>query len=45
MKQSLVEGAVDMLNHFPSKNSISGTMIPFTIVEGRQKIDLSQNRI
>ena len=45
MTQSLVGGYVDMLNHFTSKNSISDTMRPSKIVEGRQKMDLLQNII
>ena len=35
MTQSLSKGAVEIINHFASKNSISDTMIPFTIVECR----------
>ena len=38
MIQSLGEGAVGMFNYFPSKNSVSETMIPSMIVEGKKKI-------
>ena len=40
--QSLSEGAVELLNHFPYKNSISYTTNPLLIVEGRQKKYLAQ---
>ena len=36
--KSLVERVVDLLNHFPSKNSISDTMSLFTIVERKGKL-------
>ena len=34
MTQSLFGGVVELINHFPYKNSISYTMILFTIVRG-----------
>ena len=42
---SLVEHVTDMLDSFPSKESISKHMSPATIVEGRSKLDLSQKRL
>ena len=36
MTKSLFKGAVDLLNHFLSKNSISDTMIPFKWWKGRE---------
>ena len=36
MTQSLIEGVIDMLNFFPSKNAISDTMGPAVIVEGNK---------
>ena len=45
MVVSLVEHVTDMLNSFPSKESISCTMSPAMIVEGKPKIDLNQKRL
>ena len=45
MVRSLLESVVDLLNHFPSKNSVSKTMSPATIVEGKPRLDLSQKRL
>ena len=42
---SLMEHVTDMLNIFPSKESVSDTMSPATIVEGKQKLDLNQKRL
>ena len=42
---SLVEHVVEMLNMFPSKESISDTMSPATIVEGKPKVDFDQKRL
>ena len=45
MVRSLVEGIVAVLNAFPSKNSISSTISPATIVEGKPKMDLKRKII
>ena len=45
MVRSLVEGVVGMLNAFPSKEGISTTLSPSTIVEGKAKLDLSRKMI
>ena len=45
MTQSLIEGVIDMLNLFPSKNAISDTMGPAMLVEGKQKIDFGKKQI
>ena len=45
MTQTLVEGAVELLNHFPPKKIISDTMSSSTKVERRKKIDSAQNGI
>ena len=39
MTQSLVEGVVDLLNLFPSKNKISGQMPPAMIMEGKNRFE------
>ena len=43
--QSLVESAVEMLNMFPSKNSFSEDVSLATILEGKQKLDMSVKRL
>ena len=45
MVRSLIEGIVDILDAFPSKGSVSNTLSPSTIVEGKPKMDLSKNII
>ena len=45
MTQSLIEGVIDMLNFFPSKNVISDTMGPAMLVEGKQKLGFGKKRI
>ena len=45
MVRSLIEAIVEMLNAFPSKGSISDTLSPSTIVEGKPKLDLSKDII
>ena len=44
MVKSLVEGVVGMMNAFPSKQGISDTLSPSTIVEGKSKLDLKRER-
>ena len=41
----MIEGVIDMLNFFPSKNAISDTMVPAMLVEGKQKLDFGKKRI
>ena len=36
---------MDIINAFPSKNSISDTVSPATIVEGKPKLDFSKPKI
>ena len=45
MVRSLIEGVVSMLNAFPSKNGMSDTISPATIIEGKPKLDLEKNMI
>ena len=45
MVRSLIEGVMDIINAFPSKNSISDTISPATIVEGKPKLDFSKPKI
>ena len=45
MVRSLVEGVVAMMNAFPSKQGISATLSPSTIVEGKPKLDLKKKMI
>ena len=45
MVRSLIEGTIEVLNAFPSKTSISETISPATIVEGKPKLDLSKPKI
>ena len=45
MVRSLVEGVVGMMNAFPSKQGISNTLSPSTIVEGKAKLDLARKMI
>ena len=45
MMQYLVEEAVELLNYFPSKNSVSETIIPSIVVEGKGKIDMGLKSI
>ena len=39
MMKKVVEGAIDLINAFPSKNKIVENMSPAKIVEGKNKID------
>ena len=45
MVRSLIEGGMDIIKAFPSKNSISDTVSPSTIVEGKPKLDFSKPKI
>ena len=45
MVRSLVEGITDVLNAFPSKNGITDTISPATIIEGKPKMDLQRKVI
>ena len=45
MVRSLIEDIVDVLNAFPSKNCVSDTISPATIVEGKPKLDFSKPKI
>ena len=45
MVRSLVEGIIDVVNAFPSKNGISSTLSPSTIVEGKPNLDLKRKMI
>ena len=45
MTQSLIEGVIDMLDFFPSKNAISDTMGPAMLIEGKHKLDFGKKRI
>ena len=45
MTKSLIEGVIDMLNFFPSKNAIPDTMGPALLIERKQKIDLGKKQI
>ena len=45
MVRSLVEGIVAVLNAFPSKNAVSSTINPATIVKGKPKLDLKRKMI
>ena len=45
MVRSLVEGVVNILNYFPSKNGLSNTLSPSTIVEGKPKMDFGRDMI
>ena len=45
MVRSLVEAIVEVLNAFPSKNSITTTISPATIVEGKPKIDFKRDML
>ena len=42
MSRPLVKGVVEMLNAFPSKQAISITLSPSTIVERKEKLDMSR---
>ena len=42
MIRSLIEGIVDTMNAFPSEGSVSETLSPSTVVEGKPKLDLSK---
>jgi hypothetical protein len=44
MTISLIEGVVDVLKKIPSENSISEELVPSTIVEGIQKLDMDKKR-
>ena len=45
MTISLVEHIMEMLNLFPTKDSVFPNMGPSMIVEGRQKLDIQQKRV
>ena len=45
MTQSLIEGVIDMLNFFPSNNTISDTMVPAMMVKGKHKLDFGNKTI
>ena len=45
MVRSLVEGIIAVLNSFPSKNPVSSTISPATIVEGKPKMDFKRKMI
>ena len=45
MDRSLIEAITEVLNAFPSKNGISSTLSPVTIVEGKPKFDFSRAMI
>ena len=45
MVRSLVEGIIAVLNAFPSKNAVSTTISPATIVEGKPKLDFKRKMI
>ena len=45
MVRSLVEGIIAVLNAFSSKNAVSSTISPATIVEGKAKLDLKRKMI
>ena len=45
MVQSLIAGVLKSLNTFPSKGSISETMSPSMILEGKPNSDMSKQRI
>ena len=45
MMRSLVEGIIAVLNAFSSKNVVSSTISPATIVEGKAKLDLKRKMI
>ena len=45
MVRSLIEDVLDILNAFPSKNCISDTISPATIVERKSKLDFSKPKI
>ena len=45
MTRYLVEGLVEMINAFPSKNSISDDVSPASTLEGKQKIDMNIKRL
>ena len=45
MVRSLVEAIIEVLNAFPSKNAISTTISPATIVEGKPKMDFKRDMI
>ena len=45
MFRSLVEGITDVLNEFPSKNRITQTISPATIIKGKPNIDLQRKVI
>ena len=45
MVRSLVEAIIEVLNAFPSKNAVSNTISPATIVEGKPKMDFKRQMI
>ena len=45
MKKSPIEGVVDLLNRFPSKDGVSDNLSTSTIVEGIPKVDMGQNKL
>ena len=45
MTRTVVEMATEMINTFTSKNGISNKLIPATIVEGKEKLNLGVKQI
>jgi hypothetical protein len=45
MVRSLIEGVVGMLNASPSKNGITDTISPASIIKGKPKLDLEKKMI
>ena len=45
MTISLIEVVLDLLNTFSSKDGVSDTLSPSTIVEVRSKVDMGQKNI
>ena len=45
MTQYLIKGVIDMLKFFPLKKSISDTIGPAMLVEGKHKLDFGKRRI
>ena len=43
MTKSLVKGVLDMINMFPTKNSILDEMSPEIMVHGKHKLDMNMN--
>ena len=45
MTQSLIEGVINMIHFFPTKNAVSDTMGPAMLVEGKHKLDFGKKRL